>query len=193
MADVKISVLPPGANAATPDFYPAVKGGVTVRITHAQLMTLIETALTKLLLSGGGISLNADGSAALGNGSVLVGVGGDLQVGAGAAVIQVDGSANFVGGITTVDGAGAISVGGQVQINADGSASFGSGLITMTSVGDINGENISAVSAVNGLSVNASANFICNSLAGITGDFSILVAGIPKTFHFEGGILTSVT
>lgn len=137
MADVKISGLPPGANVATPDFYPAVKGGVTVRITHAQLMTLIETALTKLLLSGGGISLNANGSAALGNGSVLVGIGGDLQVGAGAAVIQPDGSATFGTGALSIATDGSISIPLKWQLAADGSATFAGALVAIDSLGVI--------------------------------------------------------
>jgi hypothetical protein len=99
-----------------------------------------------------------------------------LSINGGIALINSDGSAQFAGlninAVGDIDTNGSITINaGQVQLNNDGSAFFANGVTRI---------DIAGVISVNGLS-------------GITGNFSILVAGVPKTFHFEGGILTSVT
>lgn len=58
MAGVKISGLPAAPSAQTTDIYPIVQGGVTYKLTTAQLITLLNTSLatTFLPLAGGTMS-----------------------------------------------------------------------------------------------------------------------------------------
>lgn len=94
------------------------------------------------------------------------------------------------GGTLTVVADGTLSIGvGNAFIQANGDATFGQGAFSF-------GGDGSAVLGAGSLSPAGALDmpqYKCNALTGVTGDFSILDGGVPKTFHFEGGILTSVT
>lgn len=130
----------------------------------------------------------------------------ELQNGVNGTFINVDGT-----GLFTNQSLG--NFGGEWTINPDGSMSFASGAasVSATGVGSFSDAQLGSWSVNGGVAtcdsagfltadglhtvtkINSDVGFTANALDGVTGDFAILVAGISKTFHFEGGILTSVT
>jgi len=98
-----------------------------------------------------------------------------------------DGSAQFGVGSFAIDPSGSALIGGNLALNNDGSIAAPTWGATAAGDGQFN--SVSTNADVNaGTSVQAGSNFACNGLNGITGDFVIGA----QTFHFEGGILTSV-
>lgn len=232
MATKKISELVAAASAIGTDQHEVNQGGVSKRLTNAQIATYIQTALASLTLSGGQASIAGDGSASFLSGTVQIFAGGpdDGFIFANGFALnsvfgrwQANGNLELQNGVNgtfiNVDGTGIITnqplgnFGGEWTINPDGSMSFASGAasVSATGVGSFSDAQLGSWSVNGGVAtcdsagfltadglhtvtkINSDVGFTANALDGVTGDFAILVAGISKTFHFEGGILTSVT
>lgn len=174
--DQKISTLPAAASAVGTDQHEVNQGGVSRRLTNAQIATYIETALTNLTIPGTlgiGAALVVDGV------TTETFVKGPLIGDAGGWLINPDGFANFAGTL--------------IQFNANGSASFAGGQVQFSATGDVTFTN-GGLDVQSG-AVAASAGFAFGANSGVTQNITVLTA-LPSTFatlHFEGGILTSVT
>jgi hypothetical protein len=165
---VKISALPAAGAAAGADQHPVNQAGTTKRLTNSQIATFIETALTQLSINGG---------------NAFIAPNGDTSLAQGTASFSINGAALFANGFVTISPTGTIIINAAISLVSDGSAQFANNQATISAAGALFADE--KISTNNG--------FSDAGLDGITGDFVILVAGVPKTFHFQGGILTSVT
>lgn len=154
MADQKISTLPAAGAAVGTDQHEINQGGVSKRLTNAQIATLIETILTKLILSGGKIALNADGSATF-----------------AAAAIQIDALGNlFINGTSIQEG-----VTSAFAINGDGSAQFATGVVSITPGGDVLSLSLSINAGV--ATINSSGDLNAVSLTADVNDVKVQTVG----------------
>jgi hypothetical protein len=207
MANKKISDLvatAPVVTATVNDQYETVQGGVSKGGTLQKIIDLLAS-----LNPFQSTSLNVTNDVTVGN-SVTAGgdvaVGGNLSVGTGASILP-DGSATFanLGDSMTIDADGTVRIAGAGISALYTFFRDGTGFLTTEIIetsGDVRANTVNVGGAnvvinasgnIQCASVAAGVSYTCNGLPGVTGDFVILVAGVPKTFHFEGGILTSVT
>ena len=116
----KFTDLPAASAAHTTDLLAKVDdpSGVPIsqKLTVAQLATLLQTSFSLITLSGGLISLAANGSATLASGlTVFSATGGltltdGLGVGGATTVFQADGSASIANGHVSISTAGDIEI-----------------------------------------------------------------------------------
>ncbi len=181
MADKKISDLPPTASVNTDDTFEKSlhNAAPSERMTVAQLVTFLQTAMTLLQLSGGNIKFNADGSGSLGRQNFADGTLSLLDALTGSNMIVLsgnDGSGNFAQGQSSLNGDGSARfASGAATIAADGSASFGSGSVSITGGG--------AVSWGSSVSILASSGDIQLGI----GPFMVLSAADGSATFSNGG------
>lgn len=185
----KISDLDPVIVAAVGDEHEVNQGGVSYRETNTQILDLVSNGAYNFssvgVGAGPGISLLGDGSAVYAGGGLVFGADGSITQTLGAFTLAADGSATFASQVSwDING----------NMTAESLAIHGTNITLSTSGAISAADSVTAVNLVRSNNrVQADAVFNCNTQDGLTGDFSILVSGVPKNFHFEGGILTSVT
>ena len=171
MPDKKISDLALTAAVNTDDTFEKSKHNAapSERMTVAQLVTFLQTALASLQTSNGKITLNVDGSASFANGLALVDLAGNILLGGGGqSQILANGSASFASGATVVDATGAIGVGNNATTLAiDGSASFANGKATFTFGGAMTLGAIGADGIVTIQNAALDAVFVLNAALGL--------------------------
>jgi fibronectin-binding autotransporter adhesin len=197
MADQKISMIWAGAPAAAftgTTHLEAEIGGLEKGVSGAQIATYIQTALASLILSGGLVSLNADGSASFASGAILINGDGSASFGSGAVLINADGSASF-GGQIFLDTSGGVAIFfnnavriGDSDVTVGGAGNAGSiqvkeaGGLTIAGIGG-DGSIASGGNSVDGVLV------VKNAAGGNT----IQLSGIDGSARFGGGADGSVT
>jgi len=188
MADVKISGLPAAASASGTDQHEVNQGGVSKRLTNAQILAYIEGAIGEvksLIFNGGVAEIDENGGATFANGSTLLNDNGSASFAQGALLISNVGDV-VAASLTITGGVAQIAIDGAIT----GSTLEIAGAATISAIGEITtSENISGANVAATTTVNAGVGFFANSLEGLTQD--VVIGGV--TLHFEGGILTSVT
>lgn len=136
MADIKISGLPAAASAAASDQHEVNQGGVSKRLTNAQIAVYVASIdpfpFVGVVTIGSGITLNPDGSAAFGTG-IFANAGGTfsaqnllvsslLSLNGGVSELHDDGGVIFSSGKFTLDSIGTLI--------SQGAATFGGDIIT---------------------------------------------------------------
>jgi len=181
----KISQLPAVVTPGTADQHEVNQGGVSKRLTSAQLLDLVSTGAYNFssvgVGPGPGSTLLGDGSAVLAGGGLVIGADGSISNVAGAFQFNADGSGSLTSGLITWNTNGDIAA-KSLSINA--------GVITLGADGVISSNDtvVADVLVKSNGRVAAADHFECNAQAGVTAD---IVVG-AQTLHFEGGILTSV-
>jgi hypothetical protein len=179
MANKKISDLPAAAVATNNDQLETNQGGVSKRLIATQILDLLTAGYPL-----GGLQVNG--------GDLGVGGGGNLTVGVSLTLLA-DGSAVFAaaGDQMTIEADGLVRIGGvglgaKYIFNRDGTGLISSETFTITNT-------LTASTLASTGDISAVGQYQAGGQNGLTNDFVILVGGIPKTFHFQGGILTNVT
>jgi hypothetical protein len=178
MANVKISALPAAASANGTDQIPASQGATTRKLTNAQIATLFETILTKLVLASTKISLNADGSASFATTNVAITAGGGFSAG----------SVNVGGGAVVIDDLGNINIqSGVIELNADGSASFGTGVVQIDSNGNLQIGGAGGFLVGNDGTVTSNADLTLNGTNLTSTDIEFTTASTGTILKSPGG------
>lgn len=149
-----------------------------------------------------------------------VAVAGIFSVGAGALILA-DGSAIFANSVSdpmTIDPDGTVRIAGagisaKYTFFRDGTGfmttenietagdlrgnqlNINSGAVLLNASGDVACTTVSVSGGLAQIDVAGgvhSTGYNCNGMPGITHDYAIIADGVLQTFHFEGGILTSV-
>jgi len=178
----KISALPAAASAIISDQHEVNQGGISKRLTNAQIATFIETGLSQVILSGTGTHLNSDGSAQFSSGGIVFNAVGSASFGGGTVTLSFNGDSSFSNGVIIFDNTGTATFLSNIV--------FQVGIILLGNGASIDGGTGNAIFAsVDSTSYNAGGT------PGITQDVTVLTA-LPSTFatlHFKSGLLVSVT
>jgi hypothetical protein len=194
----KISDLPAVVAPAIADEWEVNQTGTSRRLSASQLLSNVDSGAYVFSFLGVGLGGSANINL-LGDGSAnFCGQGASASFDADG-VLRLGGAGLSAKYSFFVDGTGfqtsePVLVGPNITLFPSGdvaslSLSVNGGVVTLGADGNVTAND----SLICQNFVIAGIGYRANGLSGVTGDYSILVSGVPQTLHFEGGILTSVT